>query len=54
MLGPTAHIDTFSRDNLPEESMQPDFLLDKYRAITRLLFICRIYIFLDRWQPSKL
>ena len=30
MLGPSAHIDTFSRDNLPEESMLPDFLLDKY------------------------
>jgi len=30
MLGPTAHIDTFSRDNLPIQSMQPDFLLDEY------------------------
>jgi 2-aminobenzoate-CoA ligase len=30
MLGISAHIDTFSRDNLPEKSMQPDFLLDNY------------------------
>ena len=30
MLGPSAHIDTFARDNLPEESMQPDFLIDQY------------------------
>ena len=30
MLGPTAHIDTFSRDNLPKQSGQPDFLLDEY------------------------
>ena len=30
MLGLSAHIDTFSRDNLPEKSMQPDFLLDNY------------------------
>jgi 2-aminobenzoate-CoA ligase len=30
MLGPTAHIDTFSRDNLPKESRQPDFLLSEY------------------------
>ena len=28
MLGPSAHTDTFTRDNLPAEAMQPDFLLD--------------------------
>ena len=30
MIGPSAHLDTFSRDNLPEESLQPDFLLDNF------------------------
>jgi len=30
MLGPTAHIDTFARDNLPHEDMQPDYLLDGF------------------------
>ena len=30
MLGPTAHIDTFSRDNLPKQSERPDFLLNEY------------------------
>ncbi len=30
MLGPTAHIDTFSRENLPKQSRQPNFLLDEY------------------------
>ena len=30
MLGPTAHTDTFSRDNLPPPGMQPDFLLDAF------------------------
>ena len=30
MLGPTAHIDTFSRDNLPKQSEHPDFLLNEY------------------------
>ena len=30
MIGPSAHLDTFSRDNLPEESLQPDFLLDHF------------------------
>ncbi len=29
-LGPTAHIDTFSRDNLPAADQWPDFLLDEY------------------------
>ena len=28
MLGPTGHIDTFSRDGLPPIEQQPDFLLD--------------------------
>ena len=30
MIGPSAHSDTFSRDNLPKETLQPDFLLDKF------------------------
>jgi 2-aminobenzoate-CoA ligase len=30
MLGPTAHIDTFTRDNLPAEAHQPDFLLEGF------------------------
>ncbi len=30
MLGPSAHVDTFARDNLPPEDMQPDFLLDQF------------------------
>ncbi len=30
MLGPTAHTDTFSRDNLPSESLWPEFLLDGF------------------------
>lgn len=30
MIGPSTHLDTFSRDNLPEESLQPDFLLDNF------------------------
>ncbi len=30
MLGPSAHIDTFSRDNLPPEDQWPDFLLDGF------------------------
>ena len=30
MIGPSAHLDTFSRDNLPEEFLQPDFLLDNF------------------------
>ena len=28
MLGPTAHTDTFSRDNLPPPDQWPDFRLD--------------------------
>ena len=30
MLGPSAHIDTFTRDNLPPEHQWPDFLLDGF------------------------
>ena len=30
MLGPTAHIDTFARANLPPESMWPEFKLDGF------------------------
>ena len=30
MLGPTAHTDTFSRDNLPPREEWPDFLLDGF------------------------
>ena len=30
MLGPSAHIDTFTRDNLPPQDRWPDFLLDKF------------------------
>ena len=29
-LGPSAHSDTFSRDNLPPANMWPDFLLDEF------------------------
>ena len=29
-LGPSAHIDTFARDNLPPEDQWPDFLLDGF------------------------
>jgi 2-aminobenzoate-CoA ligase len=36
MLGPTAHVDTFARDNLPPGSMQPDFLLDRFQYPERL------------------
>ncbi|WP_298610113.1 kynureninase [uncultured Thiothrix sp.] len=31
MLGPTGHIDTFTRDNLPPEDQQPSFLLDQFQ-----------------------
>ena len=30
MLGPSAHIDTFTRDNLPPREQWPDFLLDGF------------------------
>jgi len=36
MLGPTAHIDTFSRDNLPQQDQWPDFLLDDFDYPERL------------------
>src|SRR5262252_2843422 len=36
MLGPTAHIDTFTRDNLPPSAMQPDFLLARFQYPERL------------------
>ncbi len=29
-LGPTAHLDTFTRDNLPPADQQPDFLLEDF------------------------
>lgn len=31
MLGPSAHSDTFTRDNLPPQTQWPEFLLDKFR-----------------------
>lgn len=30
-LGPSAHVDTFARDNLPPEDQQPDFLLEDFQ-----------------------
>ncbi len=30
MLGPSAHTDTFTRDNLPDPEYQPDFLLENF------------------------
>ena len=36
MLGPSAHIDTFARDNLPPEDQWPDFLLDGFDYPDRL------------------
>ena len=36
MLGPSAHIDTFARDNLPPETQWPDFLLDGFDYPERL------------------
>jgi len=36
MLGPTAHVDTFTRDNLPPAAIQPDFLLDRFQYPERL------------------
>src|SRR5204862_7029176 len=36
MLGPTAHTDTFTRDNLPAGHMQPDFLLNSFSYPERL------------------
>lgn len=36
MLGPTAHTDTFARDNLPPSGMQPDLLLEGFPYPERL------------------
>ncbi|MEX0365094.1 MAG: AMP-binding protein [Ruegeria sp.] len=36
MLGPTAHVDTFARDNLPPPDLMPDFLLDGFDYPERL------------------
>jgi 2-aminobenzoate-CoA ligase len=36
MLGPSAHTDTFARDNLPPEDQWPDFLLDDFDYPERL------------------
>lgn len=36
MLGPTAHVDTFARDNLPPPGLQPDYLLDRFQYPARL------------------
>src|SRR5690349_2214877 len=36
MLGPSAHTDTFTRDNLPPEEQWPDFLLDGFDYPERL------------------
>ncbi|MEQ8335605.1 AMP-binding protein [Nisaea sp.] len=30
MLGPSGHVDSFTRDNLPPQAMQPDFLLEDF------------------------
>jgi 2-aminobenzoate-CoA ligase len=36
MLGPSAHIDTFARDNLPPQQLRPDFLLAGFDYPERL------------------
>ncbi|MCV0428563.1 MAG: AMP-binding protein [Roseibium sp.] len=36
MLGPSAHIDTFTRDNLPPEDQWPEFLLENFDYPDRL------------------
>ena len=36
MLGPSAHVDTFTRDNLPPPDQWPDFLLDGFDYPERL------------------
>lgn len=36
MLGPSAHVDTFARDNLPPRDQWPDFLLDGFDYPERL------------------
>ncbi len=35
-MEPTAHVDTFARDNLPPAELQPDFLLDGFSYPARL------------------
>ncbi|MEP6145784.1 MAG: AMP-binding protein, partial [Nisaea sp.] len=30
MLGPSGHVDSFTRDNLPPQAMQPDYLLEGF------------------------
>lgn len=36
MLGPTAHVDAFTRDNLPPEELMPEFLLDDFQYPEKL------------------
>ncbi len=36
MLGPSAHVDTFARENLPPQDQWPDFLLDGFRYTDHL------------------
>ena len=36
MLGPTAHTDTFARDNLPPEELWPDFVMNGFDYPERL------------------
>ena len=36
MLGPSAHVDTFARDNLPKENLLPDFNLGSFRYPEKL------------------
>ncbi len=36
MLGPSAHVDTFTRDNLPPAADWPEFLLDNFKYPERL------------------
>jgi 2-aminobenzoate-CoA ligase len=36
MLGPTAHVDTFARDNLPPPDLRPDYLLASFQYPERL------------------
>jgi 2-aminobenzoate-CoA ligase len=36
MLGPSAHVDTFTRDNLPPREQWPDFLLDGFQYLDHL------------------
>ena len=36
MLGPSSHVDTFSRDNLPPQEEWPEFLLDGFTYPERI------------------